>query len=223
MARRDHQPPFYTALVILLGIWVQLWFDRDICPRYALPIALMASPFAALGLLGLTARLLRVAAWCGGQVRTQRAVLLVIAVAVAVAGLVDAWHSNRKYFEARQMAGDIGRWVRREFSAPPMLVGPVGFTPVANYYAFGGPCEAFRWETTPAAILAMVQQSKADVVLLRSAKELTPQRCESVVECMKQAGFRTVDRADLPPTCDEVQVLLRDHRSAYTVLVPLRR
>ncbi len=81
----------------------------------------------------------------------------------------------------------------------------------------------FRWETTPAAILAMVQQSKADVVLLRSAKELTPQRCESVVECMKQAGFRTVDRADLPPTCDEVQVLLRDHRSAYTVLAPLRR
>ncbi len=40
---------------------------------------------------------------------------------------------------------------------------------------------------------------------------------------MKQAGFRTVDRADLPPTCDEVQVLLRDHRSAYTVLAPLRR
>ncbi len=225
-ARRDHQPPFYTALLILLGIWVQLWFDRDICPRYALPIVLMASPFAALGLLTLAARLLRIAAWFGVLRKTipvQRTVLVTVLLGVAVAGIADAWHSNRRYSEARVMAGDLGRWVRRQFSAPPMLVGPVGLTPVANYYAFDGPCEAFRWETTPAAILAMVQQSKAEVVLLRSAKQLTPERCASLAERMQQLGFRAVDRADLPPTCDEVQVLLRDHRSARTAPGTVRR
>jgi hypothetical protein len=52
-ARRDHQPLFYAALGVLAGIWVHLWYDRMICPRYALSIVLMASPFAALGLLGV--------------------------------------------------------------------------------------------------------------------------------------------------------------------------
>ena len=70
--RRDHQTLFWTAVVIMCGIWIQLWFDRAICPRYALPIVLMASPFAALGLLGLTARLLRIARWlhCGARAPT---------------------------------------------------------------------------------------------------------------------------------------------------------
>ncbi len=52
-ARRDHQALFCTAVVIMCGIWVQLWYDKTICPRYALPIVLMASPFAALGFLVL--------------------------------------------------------------------------------------------------------------------------------------------------------------------------
>ncbi len=60
-ARRDHQALFYTALAILSGIWVQLWYDRAACPRYALSIVLMASPFAALGLLGLISRSARLA------------------------------------------------------------------------------------------------------------------------------------------------------------------
>lgn len=60
-ARRDHQPLFYAALGVLAGIWVHLWYDRMICPRYALSIALMASPFAALALLGLTQRMARTA------------------------------------------------------------------------------------------------------------------------------------------------------------------
>ena len=31
--RRDHQTLFWTAVVIMCGIWIQLWFDRTICPR----------------------------------------------------------------------------------------------------------------------------------------------------------------------------------------------
>ena len=34
-SRRDHQPLFVTAVVILLAIWIQLWYDKIICPRYA--------------------------------------------------------------------------------------------------------------------------------------------------------------------------------------------
>ena len=42
-SRRDHQPLFLTGMVIVLGIWIQLWYDKIICPRYALPIVLMGA------------------------------------------------------------------------------------------------------------------------------------------------------------------------------------
>ncbi|NLF09950.1 MAG: glycosyltransferase family 39 protein, partial [Pirellulaceae bacterium] len=60
-ARRDNQPLFYVAASILCAIWIHLWYGRNICPRYVLPIVLMASPFAALGLLGFVERLARLA------------------------------------------------------------------------------------------------------------------------------------------------------------------
>ena len=253
-ARRDHQPLFYTTLLILCGIWVQLWYDKNICPRYMLPVVLMASPFAALGLLALIARLLRIADWLGrnknsprpptnlrsvpgegqgvsrnknsprplgeGQGVRARAIVLAALAAVLVAGLADAMTGNAKYFETRRMASDVGRWVRRELPAPLMLVGPVGITPIANYYACNGPCQFFRWEADDDAILSMVRQSKADVVLLRPTKQLTPQRCDALVEQFRPDGLAPVARSALPPTCGDMRVLLRNSQSPHLARTP---
>ncbi len=54
-----------------------------------------------------------------------------------------------------------------------------------------------------------MSQNKADVVMLRPWKQLTPQRCASLIERMKRAGLRPV-RPDLPPSdyC-ELYVLVR--------------
>jgi 4-amino-4-deoxy-L-arabinose transferase-like glycosyltransferase len=219
-ARRDHQPLFYTAIVIMCGIWVQLWYDRNICPRYALPIVLMASPFAALGLLALIGRLLRIAGWLGWGIRPRQAVVAAVAAIVASIGLCDAMSSNGKYFETRQMAADVGCWVRTTYPRPPAIVGPVGITPIISFYAHNAPYQPFRWEADNASILSMIEQSRAEVVLLQPAKELTEQRCAALAARLEASGLKPVDRSDLPPTCDGLSVLVRAKQNSRIARQP---
>jgi len=221
-SRRDHQPLFYTAVVIMCGIWVQLWYDRNICPRYALPIVLMASPFAALGLLGLIARLLRIAGWLRWGIRPRQTVVAVVAAIVAVAGLSDAMTSNGKYFETRQMAADLGCWVRHKYPTPPAIVGPVGITPIISFYANNAPYRPFRWETADESIVTMVDESRASVVLLQPAKELTEERCAALAARLKETGLEPGDRSALPVTCDGLSVLVRAKQNPRIVREPSR-
>jgi 4-amino-4-deoxy-L-arabinose transferase-like glycosyltransferase len=220
--RRDHQPLFYTAVVIMCGIWIQLWYDRNICPRYALPIVLMASPWAALGLLGLISRLLRIAGWMRWGTRPQQTVVASVAVIVALISLGDAMTSNGKYFETRQMAADLGCWVRNKYPQSPAIVGPVGITPIISFYARNAPYRPFRWEADDDSILLMIQQSQAGVVLLQPAKELTAVRCAALAARLKEAGLEPVDRSALPATCDGLSVLLRGRQDSHVVREPSR-
>ena len=221
-ARRDHQPLFYTAVVIMCGIWVQLWYDRNICPRYALPIVLMASPFAALGLLGLIARLLRIAAWLRWGIRPQQTVVAAVAAIAAIISLSDAMTSNGKYFETRHMAADLGCWVRNEYPTPPAIVGPVGITPIISFYAHNAPYRPFRWEADDDSIVAMIGESRASVVFLQPAKELTEERCAALAARLKEAGLEPVDRSALPVTCDGLSVLVRARQNPRIAREPSR-
>jgi hypothetical protein len=233
-ARRDHQPLFYTSLVIMCGIWVQLWYDRNICPRYALPIVLMGAPFAALGLLGLIARLLRIARWgtvasfASAKMRLsplalQRTVVAAVGAIVAVLSVSDAMTSNVKYFETRKMAADLGCWVRNEYRTPPAIVGPVGITPIISFYAENTPYQMFRWEAADASILTMIDRTHASIVLLQPAKELTDERCAALAARLKKAGLEPVDRNALPKTCEGLSVLVRTDGNPRVVREPSRQ
>ena len=196
-------------MVVLCGIWVQLWYDKNIDPRYALPIVLMASPFAALGLLGLMARLARIGErlqWssrrCGAVMATAVAVIFLIGVATALTSNID-------YFAIRRTEADVGRWVRHEFPAPPALVAPMGLAPIISYYAGGGPYVQFNCEESDAVILGLAAQSRPDVVVLRPWHQLTPQRCRALVEQMKQSGLTPVRSELLPNAGSDFHVLLR--------------
>jgi 4-amino-4-deoxy-L-arabinose transferase-like glycosyltransferase len=214
-ARRDHQPLFYVTLIIVCGIWIQLWYDHNICPRYALPIVLMASPYAALGLLWLVDRTLRTAEWLRCGVHVRRAAVAVIATTIVGISLADAMTSNSKYFDTRQMAADIGSWIRSTYPTKPAIVGPVGITPIASFYADGSPYQMFRFEAGDAAILEMVEQSCASVVLLQPAKQLTDDRCSALVTRLKDDGLEPVDRGDLPPSCSGLSVLVRTRPASH--------
>lgn len=207
--RRDHQPLFYVAIVTVLGIWIQMGYDRNICPRYALPIVLMASPFAALGLLGLLGRLSRIANWLQWNPRLQQALLAVTVVLVPIINLGDAMSSNVKYFETRRMAADLGSWVRNKYPQLPAIVGPVGITPIISYYAHNAPYLPFRWDAPDDSIIAMIEQSRASVVLLQPARELTDERCAVLAARLKTSGLAPVDGSELPPTCDGLRVFVR--------------
>jgi len=210
-ARRDHQALFCTAVVVMCGIWVQLWYDKTICPRYALPIVLMASPLAALGLFGFTARLIRVARWGQSYVRGRQSpspsgvlraakigtVSWGVLAIVAAISLTDAMTSNVRYFEARRTAMLCGHWLGKEYRQPFRLAGPPGITAIAGYYARTGNCLVLGQDASDAIILGAVSRYNADVVLLRPWKQMTYQRCESLIEQMKRAGLRPV-YPDLP-------------------------
>ncbi len=249
-SRRDHQPLFYTAVVIMCAIWIHLWYGQNICPRYALPIVLMASPLAALGLLGLVARLSRVAerfssplrksgsgslgATAGlsssagrnsrentaGQassgtlfqqsvrrrVRPDTIAAVVLGVIFA-ANLTAAMTSNRAYFAGRRTAVDVGLWVRREFPRPTVLVGPLGVTPIVSYYAAESPYRAFSCDAKDEFILKIIENSRADVVLFRPAKQLTEDRCAALVERSRRLGMAPV-RPDAMPTDEPGFIIL---------------
>lgn len=208
-ARRDHQPLFLVAIATMCGIWVQLWYDKNICPRYALPIVLMATVFAALGFFGFVDRLLRVARWLRCTPIHPETILATVAFGVIALSVTDAMTSNTKYFETRRMAADMGRWMQREFANRPILVGPVGITPIVSYYANGMPYQMFRWEAGDDSILEMIEANKAGVVLLRSIKQLTSQRCTALVDHLAEEGLEPLDSNLLPPTCDDLSVLVR--------------
>ncbi len=194
--RRDHQPLFYTALVIMLGIWVQLWYGRNICPRYALPIVLMAMPWASLGLLGLTERLVRLTRrrWPAARPGTIAAVVF---GALFAANLTDAMTCNRSYFAGRRTAVEVGRWARREFHHRPVLVGPPGVTPIAAYYADAA-YRMFRCDAGDRYILTMIEKTRPDAVLLRPAKQLTERRCASLVERARRTGMVPLRDEEMP-------------------------
>jgi hypothetical protein len=213
-SRRDHQPLFYATVVAMCGIWVQLWCDKTICPRYALPIVLMGAPFAALGLLGMFARLRGIVGRLKWNRRSQTALTSVAAVLVVVLSLTDTVIGTAMYFETRQMAADLGHWTKTRFPDSPMLLGPVGITPIVSYYADGIPYHAFRWETNDAMIVAISGNSRAGIVLLQPAKELTRERCDALADQLQHAGLRLLGRDDLPPTCRNLRVLVRTDRVA---------
>lgn len=209
-ARRDHQPLFYAAIGVLVGIWIHLWYDRAICPRYALSIVLWASPFAALGLLGLMRYAARAAERIGWATRGRVAAAGVAVALVVAIGVGDAFLTNRRPFALRKLAADLGRWVHQTRWPAPRMVGPVGMTPIVHYYAGKGRYEAFRIDTADAAEVAgLVERVRPHVLLLRTTRRIDPKGCEALVARMESRGYSVVEPVERPAGADPVVVLVR--------------
>lgn len=211
-ARRDHQAMFCTTLVILCGIWVQLWYDGNISRRYPLPIVLMASPFASLALLGLMAQLQRIGQWFGWRVRGQRVVAIATMALIIVAGL---GHALKNTDESRRMAADVGLWVGRDFSTPPALVGPSFMERIIHYYAKTSSYTVIPPLASNASILELVEEKRPDVVILWPTKRLTSEHCRSLVERMEPLGLMPIRPDVLPEAAGTFHVLVREHRIEY--------
>jgi hypothetical protein len=200
-SRRDHQVLFYAALAILVGIWIQAWSNRylkgNINARYALPIVLMASPFAALGLMGFTTRVLRITEKFKWQTRGRRAVVVFVAMLAVIPGVAEVLHNNLGNYEARLTVAQVGKWIKDNAPPNPVIVAPWDCIRPVSYYA-GSSCYAnYRYGDGDQLILRLVQQNKANIVLLRSLDQLTLERCTALNRKMKTMGF-TVAMHDIP-------------------------
>jgi hypothetical protein len=207
--RRDHQPLFCVSLVIVVSVWIHLSFARCSCPRYVIPIALMASPFVALelwSLTGWTAR--RFQQWTGSAQWRWAAVvpgLLVVGV-----GLGDVLGNNgtNRLGEVR-----LGEWLRREVGPSPSLLGVDDLTSVVGYYARGS-SETFPVWTSDEAILTMLRSSRPDAILMRAWRWTSTTNGQTLLERVESQGYQCVDRQRLPQECHEVLLVVRNDKAA---------
>ena len=209
--RRDNQPLFYASLAVLAGAWVQLWYDRAMCPRYVLPIILMGANYAALGLLGLTARL---AIWSRQRAQPERMRVLVTVLpllVVAFHGVAEAMLANRSFFAARQAVAELGTQLGRDARPIHMIVGPEGVARIVQHYAGAEACGWFRMDNGDESIItSLVREARPDVLLLRPTKSMDARRCAELTERMKEFGYEPIDPSELPQGLAPLRVLLRE-------------
>jgi len=181
------------------------------CPRYVLPILLMGTNYAALGLLGLMARL---AIWSRQRAQAARMRVLVTVLplmVVAFHGVAESMLANRSYFASRQAVADLGTWLGRDARPIHMIVGPEGVARIAQHYAGADACGWFRMDNGDESIItALVRQARPDVLLLRPTKSMDAGRCAKLMERMKEFGFEPVDPSELPQGLAPLRVLLRE-------------
>ena len=224
--RRDHQALFCTALVVLAGIWVQLWYEtytKSISPRYALPIVLMASPFAALGLLGLLHRIPQMMGKLGWQAPSVRAVIVPVLLLAVAPGMVDVLNNTLTHAGTRQMMIEVGCWAKREFAAGPTIVGPLDLAPVVGYYAGSNLYAKYRYGDSDAVILALAARTNADVVLLPAGEPQEPDRRTPLTEGLKRLKLEPVGPDVLPQTSRDFRVFARADKLACVNGAPPRR
>lgn len=211
-SRRDHQTLFYVALLVLGGIWIQLWIDRTICPRYAMPIVLMASPWAALGLLALLERTARFVRRFDARRTAAIAAVTTLLAAILVANLAIGLTCNQSYFKTRRAEVAAGCWIDQNLAKPLNIVGPIGVASVIGFYA---DCEdsfaTYRRDASESTIVALIRTHKADVVVLRPSKQQTPQQCLALARRMRRQGWSSIGPDVLPDAQDEFYLLVRTH------------
>ncbi len=202
-ARRDHQALFYTGLAIMLAAWIHAWCAKSSCDRYFLPMVLFGSPFAALGLMGLSARLLGLA----GQLKSKvflRPAAFAPAIIVACTGWCVAYSGP---YDRRGAEVELAGWVRREYGPSPLIYGSEGVTAVVAYYAKA------NWATLAmymddAAVLEQVKQLKPDVILLSSTRRKNLSDTRQLISEIEKLEYIEIPRTKLPRGTDDVLTVL---------------
>jgi hypothetical protein len=213
--RRDQQPLFYASLVTAVSIWVHLSFARSSCPRYILPVALMGSPYAALGLLALTEQMGRwLDRWGNPRLRWGAAIpgLLVVFLGLSTALGDDC---TNRVGEVR-----LGEWLQREIGPAPSLLGIDGLTPVVGYYAQGKCCVFPFWRTNE-AVVQMVRDAQPDAVLMFEERWNSMVNGRTLLEEVEAQGYQRIDQQQLPKESWEIWVLVRKDKALRITARPV--
>lgn len=194
LLRGEHQAMFWTSMLVLAGIWIQLWYDNLICPRYMLTIVLVSPQFAALGLLGLMNRCERLAQRLGSGETLRAAAAWAPPVLGCLIGLAGAMTVGRGSFAVRQNAMEVGIWVRREMGPPPLIVGPAFWAPIVGYYSDARACHIFRLDCSTADdVQRMVEQLHPTVLLLQADRNMPADQCDRVIAVARATGMVPVE------------------------------
>ncbi|MGD0516655.1 MAG: glycosyltransferase family 39 protein [Thermoguttaceae bacterium] len=203
-SRRDHQPLFYTTMAIMLAAWIHAWCAKGSCDRYFLPIVLMASPFAALGLLAFTGRLL-----CFAERLNNKAILRYVAVFAPVIIVVfTGWNvAFSGPYDRREAEVKLADWVRQQYGPSALIFGSEGVTPVVAYYAKAS------WSTLwinmdDRTVLEKIKQLRPDVILLMATRRKDSRDTKQLIDKIEKLEYAEIARSNLPHGMDDVLVVL---------------
>jgi len=214
-ARRDHQPLFYATLLILGGTWIQIWAEKylhNINARYALPIVLMASPWAALELLWLMFRLARLLDCFLRTAASRYITIAIIAAVIVVPTVLNVVHNNRMQYSLRQTIWAVGQWASQSYSPVDGILAPWDVAGTVCYYAGDHSPHRYRYDDADSAILNQVKHCRIDMVLLRPSGLLTAERCQSLAARIERAGFQQVPAEEVPGVVESWSIFVRAKR-----------
>lgn len=208
--RVDYQPLFWTAVCVMAGIWVHMWYAQATSSRYWLSIVLLGCPFAALGLA-------RVAKWIARGVQrigprmNYAAALLVVICGYSAYGWADALSSGDDH--GRRGEAALGRWLAASCDADARLLMPATM-PVCRYYTAAGErvitadCHSYE-------IADLLVTAEPDVAV-SSRRKSRGEVCLAFIEAAARHGLTPVAPDELPPECDsdDLIVFVRTSRFA---------
>lgn len=211
--RRDHQPLFYTALAVAGGMWIHLWYVQGSCNRYILPVALMGSVFAALGLLSLADWLVRQGSRFRGMGPWQVQVATGLLGLSAVIGYTDAMASD---YRSRNVQPYLGHWIEDSLGPTSSILGTEGLAPVVGHYAHCR-AEAFPLYMNLEQIEDGVRSMQPDVLLLAITYREMRQgvhRYMPLLEHLQAVGYTQVPQENLPGGCPRILVVVKQSHLA---------
>ena len=182
-------PLWLASAALLLAIWMHLYVAEETSKRYFLPIVLMTSPLAALGLQAL-ANVRHSSRW-------------------APLGLFAALSLNNVVltdYRHRSQPKVVGQKIAQHCETAPGILGPPGIVGLVAYYA-GGQAHVFPNGATEATIETLCREDKDDVILIPTPRDANAQ--SNMLAWTRRDGFEPMDDAELGSGSQRIGAFVR--------------
>jgi len=206
--RWDRLPLVILCLGTLSAVWIFTAEHFLSSTRYILPLVILSTPIAALGLLPLCRWASRAAAWAAPGVRAAPHLAATTVFVLALAGgCADALSSR---LSSRAMKAELGDWVRQQLGEQTMIVASANWS-LSTYHAAARfqrlPYPDFTM--TPARFGQMIDDTQPDVVLLCRQSVPGP-TIRLLADQAARRKLEPVDPDQLPTSCrGHVTVFIR--------------
>jgi hypothetical protein len=208
--RRDFFPLFLITVAVMLGMWIHLTQVYGSSSRYALPLALAAMPYPAVGLLTICRGLRWLANWISGRQAALAYVFAGAMLLVTAGGWIDALTAHEP---GRQREAALGRWMKDEYGADRR----VAFAGHLNLVGYFAQCQSINVPFYgPASSVALWLTDTDPDLLILHRRELLPGAIRVLVGEADRLGWQSVAPERLPARCRSTEfiVLARSQRVA---------
>jgi 4-amino-4-deoxy-L-arabinose transferase-like glycosyltransferase len=185
----DLMPLWLASAAFMLAIWIHLYVAEETSKRYFLPIVLMTTPLAAMGVQAIA------------NVRhIPHCAPLALYAALALGNVITTDYRHRSQPKI------VGEMIAQHCQSAPTILGPPGIVGLVAYYANGQP-QVFPSTATTATIEALCRENASDWVLFPNSRDAAAN--ENMVLGMRRDGFDQIDNVALVSGNQRIGVFVR--------------